>query len=39
MRHLALAAIPLALTLQTPSTLDDTAPPGANYDKAEFRLW
>src|SRR6185295_13221473 len=26
---------------QTPSpgTIDETIPPGANYDKAEFRLW
>src|SRR3569833_3652865 len=22
-----------------PSTLDEAAPPGANYDKAEFRFW
>jgi dienelactone hydrolase len=39
MKLLALAAIPFALTLQSASTLDDAAQPGANYDKAEFRLW
>jgi dienelactone hydrolase len=39
MKRLALAAIPLALSLQTVPTLDESAPPGANYDKAEFRLW
>src|SRR5262249_5852666 len=39
MKWLLLAAIPAALTAQSPATLDDAAPPGANYDKAEFRLW
>ncbi len=36
-----LAAIPFALALQAATTapIDDAAPPGANYDKAEFRLW
>jgi poly(3-hydroxybutyrate) depolymerase len=25
--------------LAAPATLDETVPPGANFDKAEFRLW
>lgn len=25
--------------LAAPTTLDETVPPGANFDKAEFRLW
>jgi dienelactone hydrolase len=38
-RFLLFAALPFALALQSSPTLDDAAPPGANYDKAEFRLW
>ncbi|HEX4565272.1 MAG TPA: hypothetical protein VH138_01525 [Vicinamibacterales bacterium] len=39
MKFLLLAALPFALALQSSTTLDDAAPPGPNYDKAEFRLW
>ena len=28
-----------AADAQTPTTLDETIPPGRNFDKAEFRLW
>jgi len=28
-----------ALARQGPAVFDETIPPGANYDKAEFRLW
>jgi poly(3-hydroxybutyrate) depolymerase len=33
------AVLALTFASQTPATLDEAAPPGANYDKAEFRLW
>ncbi len=43
---LLLLLIPVAATraraqapVPTGTTLDETAPPGANYDKATFRLW
>jgi dienelactone hydrolase len=36
---LVLGAVPIALALQPAPLLDESAPPGANYDKAEFRLW
>jgi poly(3-hydroxybutyrate) depolymerase len=39
MKLLVLVAMPFAFALQTPPTLDESAAPGANYDKAEFRLW
>src|SRR5262245_16799920 len=47
-RHLSALALGLAATVpasrvargQTSSaTLEDTIPPGANFDKAEFRFW
>jgi len=38
---LSLSLPPAAAHAQAPeaATLDDAAPPGANYDKAEFRFW
>ena len=40
MKFLTLATLSLALAFQSSSTtLDEAAAPGANYDKAEFRLW
>ena len=36
--HLALA-FTLVLAAASAATLDEAAPPGANYAKAEFRLW
>ncbi|HYV98426.1 MAG TPA: hypothetical protein VE967_13275 [Gemmatimonadaceae bacterium] len=44
MRHrlLLLAALSLPLTVRAQTaapTLDEAIPPGANFDKAEFRLW
>ena len=43
-RLLLLSSIMLVLwaaaaDAQTPTTLDETIPPGRNFDKAEFRLW
>ena len=36
---LAVASLGPAASGQSSSTLDDTIPPGANFDKAEFRFW
>jgi pimeloyl-ACP methyl ester carboxylesterase len=37
---LSIATVSTASTLQTVTpTMDETVPPGNNYDKAEFRLW
>lgn len=35
----ALLMLPGLAAGQAPATIDVTVPPGANYDKAEFRLW
>ena len=32
-------ALVLPVAAQSPATFDETIPPGANFDKAEFRLW
>src|SRR5579884_2611404 len=41
MRPLALALLALAVPLAhaRAQTVDDSVPPGANFDKAQFRLW
>jgi poly(3-hydroxybutyrate) depolymerase len=42
MRHLSAAALALMSVVaraQAPIALDDSLAPGANYDKAQFRLW
>ncbi len=36
---LAFSAVPASAQGDVPQTLDVSVPPGANYDKAEFRLW
>src|SRR5215831_1464815 len=36
---LALALLVAAQPARAAATLDESAPPGANYDKAEFRFW
>src|ERR1043165_169175 len=36
---LLLAALTGTAALATAATLDESAPPGASYDKAEFRFW
>jgi poly(3-hydroxybutyrate) depolymerase len=33
------AAVALPAAAQSAATFDETIPPGANFDKAEFRLW
>src|SRR3954469_15262083 len=35
---IAFAGAPIAMA-QTTGVLDESAPPGNNYDKAEFRFW
>jgi dienelactone hydrolase len=39
MRRLVFLLATLVATTAAAATLDEAAPPGANYDKAEFRLW
>lgn len=36
---IAFPSLPAGAQDRAPQTLDVTIPPGANYDKAEFRLW
>ncbi|HSQ30115.1 MAG TPA: hypothetical protein VLN49_09710 [Gemmatimonadaceae bacterium] len=37
--HLAASALLLATAAGHAQTVDDSIPPGANFDKAQFRLW
>lgn len=37
--HLAASALFLAATAVHAQAIDDSIPPGANFDKAQFRLW
>lgn len=37
--HLAASALFLATAVVHAQTVDDSIPPGANFDKAQFRLW